>query len=142
VLLTDGLCGSSSFLFSLNPGHSNKTWWIVSYGWIQFLQCGGRQGSKRLRSKLSLEWPVLIWKIALWAGRVRKFILSFGFGPFISRYITLPVSPWRHLFSHSSFELVLRICLTVLLLEGLSDCSFLAPSFASLSALSLPCRSL
>ena len=79
--------------------------------------------------------------MALWSFRERKLILSFGFGSSNSLKTTLPVSPSLHLFSHSFLVFLFSMLLTVLLLEGFSGCSFLAPSLASLSALSLPCKS-
>ena len=133
-----GCWGRSCFRKVSSFWQSNRTCWTVSYGWLQLRQSGGCSGLNLLRWLLSLQCPVLNWKIIHRSGRLSRLILSCGLGLFISEYITRPVDPVAHLLNQTSLKLFLRICFTVELLQGLLGWSFCVPSLANLSAYSLP----
>ena len=139
VLLMDGIEGKRSFLASLMGWQSNRTWWTVSYGCIQRLHSGRCRGLNLLMWLFSLLWPVLNWKMLHWSGLGRLFIGSSFTGFDMWLYITRPVVPADHLFSHCSLKLLFRIWFVVGMLHFFSGCSFCVPSLARRSAVSLPC---
>ena len=136
-----GFAGSSFLLNSFVAWQSNRTWGTVSYGWLQLRHIGGCWGLNRFRWKFNFVCPVLSWKMVHWSCLFNKLIQSLGIGFSMWVCITLPVFPSFHLFSHTSLNLFLMICLAVERLQGFFTCSFWEPSLASLSALSFPAMS-
>ena len=71
----------------------------------------------------------------------RELIASCGLGCVMWGKIALPLLHVAQLFSHSIFEFDLIICLHVFRDTGKLGCSWVAPFFASISAVSFPGRS-
>ena len=138
VLWIVGFCGRRLSLKSIRAGHSNRKCWTSSLIWLHRLQFGRCSLRILLRCAFKGVCVVRSLKMDTCSFLGKEFIGSFLFGAVTKLNIALPFLLCAHLLCQSIFEFDLMTCLMVAWDTDKIGCSFAAPSFASVSALSFP----